>query len=58
MRRSAKFNRVKKNFALHLKKYGWRYNKTLPDLIGDLNMLASKNKDLMARSRINFQENF
>jgi transposase-like protein len=46
-RRLAKFNGVKRNFELHLKECEWRYNKILQDLIANLKLLVSKNKDLM-----------
>lgn len=46
-RRLAKFNGVKRNFALHLKECEWRYNKTLPELIAALKLLVAKNKELM-----------
>ena len=46
-RRLSKFNGVKKNFELHLKECEWRYNKPLPQLIAELKLLLSKNKDLV-----------
>ena len=46
-RRLAKFNGVKRNFELHLKECEWRYNKTLPQLLDELKLFITKNKDLM-----------
>ncbi len=46
-RRLARFNGVKRNFELHLEECEWRYNRTLPQLLASLNLLVSKNKNLM-----------
>lgn len=49
-RRLAKFNGVKRNFELHLKECGWRYNKILPNRIANLKTLVSTNTKLMVQS--------
>ena len=46
-RRLAKFNGVKRNFRFHLKECEWRYSKTLPQLLTELKLLITKNKNLM-----------
>ena len=46
-RRLAKFNGVKRNFELHLKECEWRYNKTFPQLLDEIKLFITKNKNLM-----------
>jgi transposase-like protein len=46
-RRLAKFNGTQRNFDLHLHECEWRYNRSLPQLLADINLLLAKNKDLM-----------
>ena len=48
-RRLAKFNGANRHFDLHLKECEWRYNRTLPHLLADIQHLITHNKELISR---------
>ena len=47
-RRLAKFNGANRHFDLHLKECEWRYNRSLPQLLADIQHLIAHNKEQMA----------